>query len=695
MFESLSYSSVTTPLRYVAASALALSLGFGAPLAGAKEVDDEEATPFATPELNVPEADAQILGFIDSRDAVSLNGTWNLIVDPMGVGNPGGFFGGWASARTPANDWTLMEYSYQSSRQVRVPGDFNTQFEDLFFYRDGVWYQRFFDAKPESGKRYHLWFGGSNYETTVFLNGEPVTHLKGGYVPFSVDMTDELLSGENDLVVRVNNRLGEDTVPTARTDWWPYGGLVRDVMLVETPEQYLLNAKFDLSKNKQGIEGSIQGRGFKSGETVQVSVPALNVNVSAKFDSQGKAEWRASAKPALWSPESPVLYDVVIAAGDDRLVDRVGFRTIETKGTMILLNGEPIRFKGISTHEEPIGREGAAYSRADMAALFSEAKALGVNFIRAAHYPYNRYAAQLADEMGLLLWEEAPVYWNIQWENPETLAIARDQLSRLIQRDWNRASVVVWSVANETPYSKPRMKFLGQLIDDVRGLDDSRLVSAALLGDMRRELKEAGLHLAAYGVTQDWVSAEEREKFQKILDAAGDHAPASDAGFNLVIDDPLGELVDIVSYNEYFGWYYARGIAPALGVDEKTIRKLMFQFMPHVTIGSAFDKPMHISEFGAGAKAGKRGDGVWTEDYQAEVYRAQTTMLANSPQVQGMTPWILKDFRAMLRSLPGIQDYRNRKGLIDENGRRKLAFYVLSDFYQGEWASSVAAEAQE
>jgi beta-glucuronidase len=155
-----------------------------------------------------------------------------------------------------------------------------------------------------------------------------------------------------------------------------------------------------------------------------------------------------------------------------------------------------------------------------------------------------------------------------------------------------------------------------------------------------------------------------------------------------VIDDPLGELVDIVSYNEYFGWYYARALAPQMGVSEQTIRKLMLQFIPQVTMSTAFGKPMFISEFGAGAKAGKRGEGVWTEDYQAAVYRAQIAMLSHSPQVQGMTPWILKDFRAMLRTLPGIQDFRNRKGLIDQNGRRKQAFYVLRDFYNGPWANT-------
>ncbi|MGB0764784.1 MAG: glycoside hydrolase family 2 TIM barrel-domain containing protein, partial [Luminiphilus sp.] len=255
-------------------------------------------------------------------------------------------------------------------------------------------------------------------------------------------------------------------------------------------------------------------------------------------------------------------------------------------------------------------------------------------------------------------------------------------------RDWSRASVVIWSVANETPYSSARMRFLEQLIDWLRSADDSRLISAALLGDTRRELSAVALHLAAYGVDNPEATARERAIFAAVLERAGEAAPAIGSRFDLVIDDPLGALVDIVSYNQYFGWYYARGLAPALGVSERTVRKLMLSFMGHIRISSAFDKPLHISEFGAGAKAGRRGEGVWTEDYQADVYRAQLAMLANSPQVVGMTPWILKDFRAMLRPLGGVQDYRNRKGLVDENGRRKQAFFVLRDFYAGPWGSN-------
>jgi len=672
----------------IAGLATVICLSLQAPTSNAaresKKVDD---TPFKAQAIDIPPADAAVLAMVDARDATSLNGTWNLIVDPMGMGSPGGFFGGWATDRIPVDEWQLLEYNYASSKQVRVPGDFNTQFDELFFYRDGVWYQRHFDASPVEGKRYHLWFGGANYTTSVFLNGQPVAKQVGGYVPFSVDVTEALEAGDNDLVVSVNNRLDDNSVPTKRTDWWPYGGLTRDVYLVATPDTYIVNAKVELVSTAGGIRGRVITANAKRGTPVTLALPELDLEITASVDADGVAARQSDAAPELWTPDNPKLYDLTVSMGSDQLSDRVGFRTIETQGQKILLNGEPIRFKGISTHEEPIGRDGTAFSRADMEVLFGEAKALGANFVRAAHYPYSRHAAQVADEMGLLLWEEIPVYWNIAWENPETMAIAQDQLRRLIERDWNRASVVIWSVANETPYSEPRMRFLERLINQARDMDNTRLVSAALLGDPRRELKDVAMHLAAYGADREDISATERAIFKAMLKQAGGHAPAIGSGFNLVIDDPLGGLVDIVSYNEYFGWYYARGIAPAIGVSEQTVRKLMFEFMESITISADFDKPMHLSEFGAGAKSGKRGEGVWTEDYQAAVYRAQAKMITNSPQVQGITPWILKDFRAMLRTLPGVQDYRNRKGLIDENGRRKQAFYVLRDFYEGAWGN--------
>ena len=649
--------------------------------------EDSDQSPFAVLSVDAPRPGEHVMGWVDSREVLSLNGSWKFLVDPMQVGTPGSLFGGWATTRVPEDEYQLLEYSYANAADIRVPGDFNTQFDELLYYRDTVWYQRHFDIDPSKIGRYHLWFGGANYKTTVYLNGQAVAHQSGGYVPFSIDVTDHLLSKDNDLIVQVNNRLDADTVPTERTDWWPYGGLTRDVMLVHTPEAYIVNASVQLDDDLSTVAGHVQTHGMSAGEEVVISLPEIDVSAIAQTDDSGVARFKFEASLDLWSPSNPKLYEVQIASDSDQISDRLGFRTIAVEGTQIFLNGEPIRFRGISTHEEPIGRDGVAYSRADVDALFGEAKQLGVNFVRAAHYPYSRHAAKAADEMGLLLWEEVPIYWNINWENPETLRIARDQVARLVQRDWNRASVVVWSVANETTYSEPRMAFLNRLIQDVRELDDTRLVSAALLGDTRRELQHVVTYLAANGLASDIPSDREKQIFQQVINAAGDNAPKRNSSFNLLITDPLGELVDLVSYNEYFGWYYSRFIADQTGISERTIRLLMLELMPKVTLASAFDKPMFISEFGAGAKAGKRGEGVWTEDYQANVYRAQFEMIANSPQVQGMTPWILKDFRAMLRSLGGVQDFRNRKGLIDENGRRKQAFYVLRDFYAGDWGS--------
>lgn len=653
--------------------------------------DREAANPFASKDVHYRPADPA-LGFVDARETTDLNGAWRVVIDPMSVGEPGSIFGGFENNRQAQSDMDLIEYNFETSQQMRVPGDFNTQDERLFFYQGQVWYFRTFEASPAADARLHLWFGGANFKATLFLNGKSIGEHNGGYVPFSFYITDTALNGQNTLIVRVDNSLTPETVPTVRTDWWPYGGLTRDVMLVETPASYIQNAKIALTDRSAGlIEASVQMAGAAAGTSVTLTLPELGVNETATTDEAGQATFRFAASPTLWSPQSPQLYDVTFSAGADSVHDRVGFRTVETRGQNILLNGAPIKLKGISTHEEAIGRDGVAYSDEDVRGLLAEAKALNANFVRAAHYPYSRHMAKAADEMGLLLWEEIPVYWNIQWANADTLAMAKNMIERLVQRDWNRASVIVWSVANETPHSEARQAFLGELAETVRATDDTRLISAALFGNPQQELKEVALHIAARGLARADTPDQARAVFSAILGAAGDHAPGPNDRLDLTITDPLGELLDVVGYNEYFGWYYTGLFAQQMGIGQDVLRPIMLDLMPDIRIAASVDKPLIISEFGAGAKYGQTGTGVWSEVYQAQVYEAQIEMLRNSPQVQGMTPWILKDFRAMLRTLPGIQDYRNRKGLIDENGNRKEAFTVLQDFYSGDWEPPGAA----
>ena len=169
----------------------------------------------------------------------------------------------------------------------------------------------------------------------------------------------------------------------------------------------------------------------------------------------------------LWSPEHPVLYRVILTAGEDRLEDEMGFRTIETRGTQILLNGQPIFLKGISVHAEAPYRTGRAFSEQDAETLLGWVHELGGNYVRLAHYPHSERMTRLADRMGILVWSEIPVYWACHFDDPVVLSKAQSQLSEMIRRDRDKASVILWSVANETPATPARTAFLTTLVRDV------------------------------------------------------------------------------------------------------------------------------------------------------------------------------------------------------------------------------------
>ncbi len=290
----------------------------------------------------------------------------------------------------------------------------------------------------------------------------------------------------------------------------------------------------------------------------------------------------------LWSPSNPKLYKVYISSKQEKISDLIGFRSIQTKGQKIYLNNDEINFKGIAMHAEPIGIPGPAFSKKHFQKLLGAAKELNTNFVRAAHYPYTRHLSRLADEMGIMLWEEVPVYWNIDWDNPATLEIAKNQISRLVQRDQNRASVVVWSIANETPLSSSRMDFLSKLLLEIELIDTSRLTTAALLSGSEEQFELLVLALASQGAKSEWVDEKERFIFQSILAKANIPIDAH-IKFSLSIDDPLGELVDLISYNEYFGWYYVTFFADQIMVSEGTLRKLMFEIIPDIKINSSFN----------------------------------------------------------------------------------------------------------
>ncbi len=579
---------------------------------------------------------------IGNRTSITLNGVWKYVVDPYQTG----YYDYRREARdqtpNPSNSESLflgykaqdaserVEYDFEKSDNILVPRDWNSQKEKLFYYEGSVWYYKKFDyAIPTNGNRQFLYFGAVNYEADVYLNGKKLGKHVGGFTPFNYEITGKLNPKENFVIVKVDNTRGLEKIPTINTDWWNYGGLTRDVKIVEVASTFVQDFYIQLAKNNQNLIdfSAVLNGAAKAGQKVTVEIPEVKIRVDCTTDSEGNAKITIPVKNLkLWSPENPYLYEVKITCNNDVMTDKVGFRTVQVQGKEILVNGKPVFLRGISIHEENGIRGGRAYSKEDARMLLGWAKELGCNFVRLAHYPHNENMTRMADEMGIMVWSEVPVYWTIQWKNPDTYANAHNQLTDMITRDKNRASVIIWSMANETPVSADRTDFLKKMIATTRQLDPFRLVSAAL----ERHSKEGTKN------TQ-------------------------------IIADPLQEFVDIISFNEYIGWYD--------GLPEKC-KTAEFEIN--------FDKPVMVSEFGGDALQGLHGskDARWTEEFQENLYKETLAMLEKIPQLRGISPWILADFRSPRRVLPDIQDGWNRKGLVSETGDKKKAFFVLQDFYK-------------
>lgn len=584
---------------------------------------------------------APLIQHISARSSLSLNGKWNYIIDPYEMGyydyrskpydeNPKPQDRAFFTNTKPKDKTERIEYDFDRSPTLLVPGDWNSQEEKLLYYEGTIWYKKSFDyRKSASGNRVFLHFGAVNYRADVYLNGKKIGVHKGGFTPFNFEITNLVAEKDNFVILRVSSTRKADEVPTLNTDWWNYGGITRDVTIAETPANFISDYYLQLKKGTvEVLSGYVKLNGpAVSGKNVDISIPEIRFKKTVITNNNGMASVEVVV-PDLrrWSPTDPFLYEVKVNTAEDEISDRIGFRMVETRGPDILLNGSPIFLRGISIHEENAMRGGRAYSREDAVMLLTWAKELGCNFVRLAHYPHNENMARVADEMGIMVWEENPVYWTIQWSNPETFNTAANQLKEVISRDKNRASVIVWSMANETPVTPERMTFLKNLADTARSIDQVRLISAAL--------------------EQHSLPGNEQVR---------------------TIEDPFAQYVDLVSFNEYIGWY--DGLPSKCATIEWKID---------------FNKPVFISEFGADALGGMHGDSLtrWSEEYQQYMYEETLKMIGKIPNLRGCSPWILVDFRSPRRVLPGIQDGWNRKGLISETGHRKKAFYTLRQYYE-------------
>ena len=590
--------------------------------------------------LTIPASGQQplqtLLVGVDRRTVTSLDGDWHYLVDQ----SPGRAL---YTGNGEINDKSYAmnthpnivgkhneEYDFASAPTLKVPGDWNTQVPQLFNYEGVLWYERDFDAQPKPGTRTFIHVGAANYRSHVWVNQKRVCDHEGGYTPFDCEVTAVLHPGSNFVVIAVDATRLIDGIPSVGIDWFNYGGLTRDVSLVTVPTAFIDDYDVHLAHGPAWQPGNTEISGYvhvldaPTGTSVTVDIPEAGAKTTVMTGADGKAPFSVKAsKLTLWSPESPKLYKVTLASGADKLTDDIGFRDIRVDGTRILLNGKAVFLQGANMHAEAPIRGGRANTDEDVATIFSYLKDLNANFVRLAHYPHDERMERAADKDGIMIWSEIPNWQRISFDKPQVYTKDIAMLREMIRRDRNKASVILWSVSNETGNYPVRSKFLTGLVNEARMLDPTRLITSAL----------NSAHIE---------------------------------GTTAVLNDPFADALDVVGVNEYIGWYS--------GVPEDADK--MQWTLPQ--------KPIIMSEFGAEAKQGNHGatNQRWTEEQQAYVLERQFVMLNKIPQLRGVTPWILMDFRSPGRNIPKLQDGFNRKGLISEDGKKKQSFELIQNIYK-------------
>lgn len=568
----------------------------------------------------------ELLVNVYGRQYTLLNGKWNAIIDPYQQGRKTAIY----RNRALIDKADFKEYAFEGGLRLNVPSDWNSQIPELKYYEGTMWYARKFEINKKSDENLFLYFGAVNYRCRVYLNGTLIGSHEGGFTPFQFNVTNVVKEGGNFLAVEVDNTRTADAIPALSFDWWNYGGITRDVMLVHTPKNYIRDYFIQLDKyDSDRVHAEVQLSAQNAGQLVKIEIPELKIANKVFTDGTGlaKATFRVR-NLERWSPQAPKLYQVIVSSEVDEVKENIGFRNLYVKNTQIYLNDSPVFMKSIGLHEEISQRQGRAYSEQDAIALLSEAKGLGVNMIRLAHYPQNEYIVRLAEQMGLMLWEEIPVWQGIDFKDSSTRLKAQRMYTEMLLRDRNRCALTFWGVANETAPSESRNAFLKSLVELCHKMDTTRLITAAF------DLPKLNSETNAFEMEDDFI-----------------------------------ENLDVVSINKYMGWYHRWPMSPS-----------------EIRWNVALDKPLIFSEFGGEALYGQSGDSTvtssWSEEYQEKLYKDNLEMFKYIPNLAGISPWILFDFRSPYRFHPTNQEGWNRKGLISDQGYRKKAWYVMKEYYE-------------
>jgi len=573
-----------------------------------------------------------------------LGGTWLYRADFADVGVAQGW---WRNVAATAG-WT----------PVTVPNAYNAgDLSNLSQIGYVGWYRKDFTLPsgafaryvPRAWRHWMIRFESVNYRATVWLNGREIGAHAGAYLPFEFDL-DNLRSGVNRLIVRVDDRRGpSDLPPGPGGSWWNSGGLLREVYLravqVADLSQVQVRPLLPCPTCSATIQEQVLVRNVTSAaQRMQLrgrygSVP---INFGAAMIPPG-ATWTAHAaitirKPHLWAPGSPTLYRASLTLSDDRgktlggYVTYSGIRSLTlTPDGRLELNGRLLNLRGVDLHEQNIAT-GAALSPAQIAQLIGWIKELGATVVR-AHYPLGPVFEEMADRAGILIWSEVPVY-QVQSQylaEPSVLAQAESMLEQNILSNENHPSILVWSIGNEltTPVDAPEKAYISDAAALAHRLDPTRPVGMAV---------------------SDWPG----------VPCQAAYAP-----------------LDVIGYNDYFGWFDAGGGS----TDD---RDALSSFLD--TLRACYpSKALFVTEFGFDGSRDGPVEERGTYQFEANAAAYHLSVFASKPWLSGAMYYVLQNYYAFpgySGGDPWPDPPLNQKGLVDQLGNLKPAFGVVQSIYR-------------
>ena len=546
---------------------------------------------------------------------------------------------------------------------VTLPHCFNAEDAvdpDVNYYQGPGWYRTTLDINnPYQNGRIYLDFEGAGQKTEVYVYTTLVGKHVGGYDGWKVDITEAVAQVKQDaklakrfggkipIAIRCDNSRDTQMIPSDMSDFNVYGGLYRYVNLVYTPACSIENVRVESQTDEKGRQGKItvKVQPVLSGErpiTFEARILSPEGNELYRFPlnkaTQGEGEYTGNVqvkRPALWSPDSPMLYTCVVEAvcDGDTLAEahRFGFRhfRFEEHGPFYL-NGQRLLLRGTHRHEDHAGI-GAALTEDMMRAEMKQIKDMGANFIRLGHYQQSDIILQLCDELGILVWEEIP--WcrggigNAQYRKQ-----AHDMLESMITRHHNHPSIILWGLGNENDWPGDFETFPKDSIHAFM----------------------AELHDHAYRIDSTRLTCIRRCDFCK-------------------------DVVDVYSPSIWAGWY-SGNFRDYYQKTEDAVRNTPRFF--HAEWGGDSHAGRHTEgNFENVSRGDSRGD--WSESYIVRLFDWHLKEQERMPWLTGSAFWTFKDFSTPLRPTNPVP-YVNQKGVVGRDGKPKESYYVFQSYWSKE-----------